>query len=256
MTVKSKIIVQDLALAYKDEGKGPTVVMLHGWGADLSSFEVLAGMLTPSYRVIRLDLPGFGDSEQPLSDWHIADYANCVAAFLQKLGVSKVHALLGHSFGGRISIKAVGTGLITPEHVVLVGSAGVRQSQTLRNRVYKAVAKTGKAVTSLPGLSALQPRLRKALYTSAGSTDYLQAGTMKQIFLHTINEDLQADAANITVPTILIWGKNDTETTLAQGEKLASCIPNARLFSIEGAGHYAFIDEPQKVADYILKELA
>jgi pimeloyl-ACP methyl ester carboxylesterase len=86
------------------------VLLLHGWGANLQTFDGLARPLAPTFRVVRLDLPGFGGTEQPPSDWHIADYAQFVSAFLQKLGVSQPACIIAHSFGGRVTIKGRGAG--------------------------------------------------------------------------------------------------------------------------------------------------
>lgn len=246
MIQKNTVIVNGLAAAYRTDGSGPAVLLLHGWGSSLDAFEGIARELAADYQVVRVDLPGFGGSEMPKSDWYIQDYAEWVQAFLQKVGVAELHAVMGHSFGGRISIKAVSHGLFMAQKLVLMGSAGVRQSQTARNRAYKAIAKIGKAITAIPPLTVLQPRLKKALYKSAGATDYLNAGAMKQIFLNTINEDLQADARAITTPALLVWGENDTETPPAQGVQLASCIQGSQLKVLPAAGHYVFIDaQPQ-----------
>jgi pimeloyl-ACP methyl ester carboxylesterase len=251
MNLKKQVIIDGLSVAYSDAGSGPLIVMLHGWGADLSSFDGLALELARQYRLVRVDLPGFGASEQPGVDWRVQDYAEFVRRFLQKIGVDEVRVLLGHSFGGRISIKAVGESLVIPKKLILVDSAGVKESSSMRNNVYKAVAKTGKIITAIPPFSALRGRLRKTLYSSAGSTDYLNAGRMKQIFLNTINEDLLPDAARISVPTLLIWGETDTATPLAQGKLLASRIAGSVLHVIPGAGHYSFIDKPQEVIGQI-----
>jgi pimeloyl-ACP methyl ester carboxylesterase len=107
------------------------------------------------------------------------------------------------------------------------------------------MAKLGKAITVLPGLRRLRGRLRQRLYQAAGSTDYLYAGPLRQIFLNTINEDLQADAARITVPTKLIWGEYDTEAPVADGRLLAARIPQATLHIIPSAGHFVYVDAPR-----------
>ena len=246
-----KIIVNDLATTYADDGAGPVLLLLHGWSSSAVAFQSLAAGLLGSFRVIRLDLPGFGGSEQPKSDWHIQDYAAFVQAFLAKLGVGQVFAVVGHSFGGRVAIKALANGLLRPAKLVLIDSGGVRESQSARNRLLKIVAKTGKVVTSLPGLRALQGGLRKKLYARVGSTDYIEAGGMKQIFLNTINEDLQADATHITTPTLIVWGQDDTTTPISNGQLLANAIKGATMVVIPDAGHFVFLDQPQQTLDHL-----
>lgn len=247
------IVVDGVLTHYEVSGdaKKPVALLLHGWAADSKSLAGLAAHLQAHYYVVRIDLPGFGGTEKPPADWHIADYANFVRDAAAKMGLNKIGLLVGHSFGGRITIKAVATGVLAPQKVVLLGSGGITHSRDARNLVYKTIAKTGKAVTSLPGLRAFQSRLKRALYKSAGSTDYLNAGAMKQIFLHSINEDLREDAASISVPTLLIWGERDDQTPPADGRLLAEAIPGAELHIIAQAGHYVQLDAPHEVTRLI-----
>jgi pimeloyl-ACP methyl ester carboxylesterase len=225
--------------------------MLHGWGDTAATFADLAGRLQAAHRVVRLDLPGFGGTELPPANWRIADYAGFVQAFVQKLGLKSLEVIIAHSFGGRVTIKALATGLIAPRRIILMGTAGVRHSRSLRNQAFKAAAKAGKAVTSLPGLSQLRSKLRRSLYQAAGSTDYLTAGPMRQVFVNTINEDLQDNAGHISVPALLIWGQNDTETPLGDGQILSNKIPHATLKVVPGAGHFVHHDAADAVYAYI-----
>jgi pimeloyl-ACP methyl ester carboxylesterase len=243
------IVVNGVLTHYEAAGdaKKPVALLLHGWAADVKSLAGLGAHLQRHYYVVRLDLPGFGGTEQPPADWHIADYAHFVRDAAAKIGLKSIALLVGHSFGGRITIKAAATGVIAPQKIVLLGSGGITHSRDARNLAYKIVAKAGKAVTSLPGLRGLQGKLKKALYASAGSTDYLNAGAMKQIFLHSINEDLRGDAAKIAVPTLLIWGGRDDQTPPTDGELLARAIPGAKLHIIKDAGHYVQLDAPHEV---------
>jgi pimeloyl-ACP methyl ester carboxylesterase len=141
--------------------------------------------------------------------------------------------LVGHSFGGRICIKAVSERILSPDKIVLIGSAGVKHSESLRNMSYRLVAKSGKAFLSLPGLSRYSHKARKRLYESTGSTDYVQSGTMKDIFLATINEDLSQNAPKITVPTLLVWGEDDDQAPIEDARFFRGAIPNSELKVID-----------------------
>src|SRR3989344_7345008 len=112
-----KVIVDGLATEYKDEGSGPALLMLHGWMDTLSSFDAITKGLADSHRIVRLDLPGFGGTEAPPDTWYISDFVSFVQHFIQKIGLDS-YVLLGHSFGGRISIKGVGTGVLQPSRLV------------------------------------------------------------------------------------------------------------------------------------------
>ena len=243
-----KIIVDSLAVEYMDEGQGPILLMLHGWANSLHSFDAITALLSPNYRVIRLDIPGFGESELPPHPWYTKDYVECVRAFLAKLNVEP-YAIVGHSFGGRITIKGVGTGRLQPQKIILIDSAGNARRDTPRVLFYKVLAKVGKAFSYLMP-NSLYTALRKGLYRRSGS-DYLEAGALSQTFLNTVNEDLTNDAERIKVPALLLWGERDTMTPLEDGKRLAAAIPNARLEVFASLEHAPHREQPEKIVEAI-----
>lgn len=242
-----KVLANGQLIEYVDQGEGKVIVLLHGWGANLHTFDDVAARLTKSYRVIRIDFPGFGTSSLPPSDWTILDFATTVAVTLKKLDVDSVHALVGHSFGGRVIIKLIAQQLTSPKKVILLDAAGVKPPRSVKKSLYKAVAKTGKVVTALPGLGKVRENLRKKLYESAGSTDYLNAGQLQKVFLNTINEDLLPEVHNITQPTLLLWGEKDTDTPVSDAEKMTKELADARLVVYPNAGHFVYQDEFESV---------
>ncbi len=112
-----KVIVDNIAIESVDSGEGPVILMLHGWKDSLNTFDKLVPLL-PGYRVIRLDMPGFGASDAPRNAWGVGEYVDFVKAFIEKLNISP-EIIVGHSFGGRIAIKGVGTGVLKPKMLVL-----------------------------------------------------------------------------------------------------------------------------------------
>lgn len=251
-----KVIVKGHLVNYKDEGSGKVMLLLHGWGQTLQTFDDLASHFSKNYRVIRIDFPGFGGSPKPSDDWHIDDYAKFVADFLQKVEVDKVYGVLAHSFGGRVTIKSAAKKYFAIEKLVLMGSAGVKPSASAKKMAYKLIAKAGKQITKMPGLSKAQVLLRRKLYASAGATDYLESADLKQIFLHTINEDLQGNAATIKQPALLVWGQDDNQTPVADAQKLHGAMKNSQLVIFPNAGHFIYIDERDAVVQKLDEFLA
>jgi pimeloyl-ACP methyl ester carboxylesterase len=243
-------IVDGVDAHFRDEGAGPVVLLLHGWGDTLATFDELIPELGAK-RFIRLDLPGFGASEPPRGAWDVSRYATFVRHFLDKLDVVEPDILVGHSFGGRIAIKGVASSTIKPKYLVLIASAGVAASRSARRSAFSILAKIGKILTALPPFSFFKERLRARLYRLTGSADYLRAGALKETFLNVVREDLRADAEKIKVPTLLVWGENDTETPLAEARTLEKAIANARLAIISGAGHFVHREMPKDVAESI-----
>lgn len=243
-----KIIVDNLAVEYSDQGSGPAIVMLHGWSDNLHTFDKLVSELS-GFRVVRLDLPGFGKSERPKDAWDVGQYTVFVRDFLAKLGIEQ-YILTGHSFGGRIAIKGVGTGVLQPERLVLIASAGVAKERTFKNEMLRTAAKIGKTLTLAWPFSLWRQRIRRKLYERIGS-DYFAAGSMRDVFLKTIREDLLGYARGIQIPTLLIWGSEDTSTPLRDGERIHTAILGSELKVIDGASHFVHHEKPEEVAGYI-----
>jgi pimeloyl-ACP methyl ester carboxylesterase len=244
-----KIIVQNLATEYLDEGTGKIVLFLHGWQDNLHTFDYLVYLLSPTLRIIRLDLPGFGKSEVPKETWDLDHYVGFVKDFIQKLNI-QVDTLVGHSFGGRIAIKGEATKNLQAQKIILICSAGIAKNRTFRNSLLKILAKIGGLITCIPPLIFWREELRKRVYSFIGS-DYLNTGKLKETFLKIISEDLSASAKKITTPTLLIWGESDTETPLSDGKQLSRLIHNSKLEVISGAGHFVHKEKSQEVAKLV-----
>lgn len=244
-----KILVHNIATEYRVDGTGPVLLFLHGWKDSLHTFDAVTELLKDRYTVIRLDLPGFGGSETPPDPWHLIEYVRFLKAFTEKMGVD-VAVLTGHSFGGRVAIKAVAENTMQPHKLILIASAGIAKTRTARSRLFAVIAKAGKVLTNIPPLRSYRQRLRHALYARVKS-DYFHSGELKETFLYVIHEDLRSSAAKITVPTLVLWGSADTITPLADGRTFAHCIPNAQLKIIDGAGHLVHQEQPQRIAELI-----
>src|SRR5690242_8775526 len=118
-------IIDGLTIANEVIGDGPPVLLLHGWMCRIENMQQVGQELAKlGYRVYIIDLPGFGRSTLPLDAWGVPEYARLVAHYLDHLNLKSVH-LIGHSFGGRVSIVL---GADYPDYVnkiVLADSAGV-----------------------------------------------------------------------------------------------------------------------------------
>ncbi|HRF28362.1 MAG TPA: alpha/beta hydrolase [Candidatus Saccharibacteria bacterium] len=250
------IAVDGINTSYVDEGNGKVVVLLHGWGTSKENLQDLQHFLAKDFRVIVPDLPGFGESALPPKDWSVGNYVSFIQSFLETLDVHQVHAIVGHSFGGRVCIKGAGSHTFSPSKIVLIGSAGIRHSTSLRNRAVVATAKTGKTILRLPLLRKHYDTARAKLHQQTGSDDYASAGEMQQVFLNTIQEDLQEVAANIKADTLLIWGSEDQAAPLADARRFNQLIEGSRLKIIQGAGHFVHNDNPQKVQKWVAEFLS
>ncbi len=250
--------IDGLNINYMVIGNGQDVILLHGWGAESSTFQRLQGNLAQYLRVYALDLPGFGKSSTPLFPWGVSDYSNLLKEFISKMGINNP-VLLGHSFGGRVSIKYVST-YKNVKKLILVDSAGVKPKRKpiyyIRVYAYKSV----KFVLNLPVLRLFSARILVFMKTKLGSSDYRQlSGIMQQTFVKVVNEDLKKFMPLIDCPTLLIWGENDQATPLSDGKIMERLIPDAGLVVLNGAGHFAYIDKIREfliiVSKFLEKEM-
>ncbi len=249
-----KLIIQNIATEYHDEGKGQTLLFLHGWQDNSNAFDSLIPFLNSRFKIIRVDLPGFGKSEAPPAIWELNDYIIFVKNFISKLNLD-IYALVGHSFGGRIIIKGAAEKILDTEKIILISSAGISQNSILRNLLFKILAKAGALITFIPPLIFWRKKFRETMYRALGS-DYLEAGDLKETYLKIIKEDLSSSAQKITTPALLIWGADDRTTSLKDGKRLSQLIPNAKLEIIDQAGHFVCKEKPQEVAELISEFLS
>ncbi len=246
-----KVIVDGLATEYRDEGQGLVILMLHGWMNAVDSFDEITKRLHNSHRIIRVDLPGFGGTERPQDSWDVGKYASFVAHFIEKIGLG-TYALVGHSFGGRITIKGASEGILRPSRIILIGAAGIPRKRTLYHKLLTALAKIAKFFTAIPPLSIWRQQIRKKVYERIGS-DYFLAGRLSDIYLKVIKEDLSVHATNISVPTLLLWGENDTATPVADGKKFATLVKGSILKTYPNVGHFVHQERPDEVVAEIKK---
>ncbi|PIR47743.1 alpha/beta hydrolase [Candidatus Uhrbacteria bacterium CG10_big_fil_rev_8_21_14_0_10_50_16] len=242
-----QIIVNNLDTEYTDNGAGATILLLHGWGTNARSFSSLTNILSSNNRCISLSLPGFGKSENPPKAWAVEDYAAFVRQFLIKLDIDNPDVLIGHSFGGRIAVKAVATLKISPKKLVLIASAGLAE-ETKHAYLATGIIKIGKIVTSIPPFSIARNTLKRVMRRARASKDYTEAGALKDTFVNVVNEHLGTDAKKVRTPTLLIWGKEDAETPLTEANAFKQSIPNSELCIIPNAGHFVFQEQSRTVA--------
>lgn len=231
---------------YTVEGEGRPVLLLHGWGCTHSIFDSVVPAFEGKYRVYTFDLPGFGESDEPDSVWGVEDYTGMVEAFCKHEGLESP-ALLGHSFGGRISILFSSRNKVS--RVVLVDAAGIKPRRTLRYHIKVCWYKTWKFVV----LKVLRSeKLFRRLGSRAGSSDYRNASDrMKAILSRTVNEDLRSRLPLIKAPTLLFWGTRDTATPIGDARLMEKSIPDAGLVEVPGAGHFSFLEAPGTFAAVI-----
>lgn len=229
-------------------GKGKDLIMLHGWGLDVSTFWPVADLLKNHFTVWLLDLPGHGRSDLPKRAFGVADFARLVEDFI-KINNIKKPVLLGHSFGGRVIIKmASSKHAKILDKIILEDSAGISQRNKLKNTFFLILAKLAKY--GLPNFFNFKNFIRVKIYKSLES-DYKDIGYLKETFKLSITEDLTEGLKKINLPALILWGEKDRSTPLRDGLKMYQLIKNSRLVVLEGVGHAPHIKTPELFTCYI-----
>ena len=218
-----------------------TVVIIHGWGRNLNDWKGVGGKLADKYRVLLLDLPGHGKSSMPHQPFDTYNYANIAKQFIKQYG-GKENILIGHSFGGKIS-AVVASKSNNIGKLILVDSSGVDEKNLLTKLQIFFYKKTKIFLKLLP----------KQMFKRVHATIYKQAGGMVESFKKIVIQNVDKEARNIRIPTLIIWGELDREVTTDQAKKYRALIPHSTLRIIWGAAHHPHLEKPDKFYALLLE---
>ncbi len=237
------ILVFGQTIHYWDVGSGPVLVLVHGLGSSKDGdWGRVVAPLSKKYRVIAMDQIGFGRSDKPLIDYKIQTYVDFLNEFLRSLKVEKA-SFMGESLGGWISALYAaeisgGAHLVPVEKLVLVDAAGLQQDKPIPN-------------LNPSTLADMRKLLEAVFYDTSWVTDeVLQKSFTDKLAKHdgyTVHailsnpslaaERLDDRLAQIHVPTLVVWGKQDTLLPITSGERYAAGIAGAKLVSFDQCGH-------------------
>jgi len=218
------------------------VVFLHGFGGNLNNFSYFAKVFNNfGYSTLNINLTDFGFKNLP-KFFNIYSFADIVYKLIKLLKIKNFN-LIGHSFGGRISI-ILSSMYKCVNKLILVDSAGIKPRFNLK--IYFKICK----YKFYKKLLNYNVKIQKKL-SESGSNDYKSLNDSQRcVFKNIINEDLVYLLKNITVKTLIIFGKKDKDTPIYMAKKLNKKIKNSRLILFSG-GHYCYVEEAQKFINLV-----
>ncbi len=231
-----------------NNAKNIPIVILHGWGSTMSGqkYDVLKKLLEKDgHTVYAPDLPGFGENPLEKKSLIFEDYITFVHDFIAKKIKAKKVILLGHSFGGRIAIRFTRKYPQFVEKLILTGASGIPQKPSVKKQIFSMITKIARPIFSIPPFSWVYKIIRKFVYRSLGEMDYYKAGSLTETFKNVYKVSIVTDLEDITTPTIIVWGENDTFTPLADGKLMHEKIKNSHLIVVSDATHKLPYEEPQ-----------
>lgn len=236
-------------IVYDVTGSGKPLILMHGWGCNSSTVSGIAAVAAQTHTVYNLDLPGHGQSPEPKEVWGVEEYTAAIEELVTRLGLENP-VIIGHSFGGRIGILYASRNKV--DKLILVDAAGVKPRRSLK---YYYKVYTFKAIKNILNIFLGKEKAKPIIENfraKRGSADYAAASPMmKQILSKSVNQDLRSYMPNISAPTLLIWGENDTATPMRDARIMERLIPNAGLVSFAGCGHYSFLDNSARFASVL-----
>jgi pimeloyl-ACP methyl ester carboxylesterase len=250
--------VLGVRLHLRDTGPrdGPPVLLLHGFGSSLHSWEDWASILGDRFRMIRLDLPGFGlTGADPSGDYTDERAIALLAALLDRLGIARA-VVVGSSMGGRIAWRFAAARPERVSKLVLMAPDGFASL----GREY------GKAPDRLPWLMRLLPyTLPRPLLRRAAAPAYADSAIVTEALVDRYRDMLLAPGvrpailtriqqavllppepilATIHVPVLLLWGEQDRAVPASHAADYLRALPDARAVILPGIGHVPMEEAP------------
>lgn len=248
-----QVEVSGFRIAYERAGKGPPLFLLHGGLSDGREWRRQIDDLSNEFTVVAWDAPGCGKSSDPPETFRLAEYADCLAAFIGALGLGRSH-VLGLSFGGGLALE------LYRRHPTILMSLGLASAyagwagslplevveERLRQLLREADLPPDKWVPGyiLGLLTESAPReLVDEVVAIMSDVHPAGARVMAQAFAEA---DLRDMLEHIDVPTLLLYGDVDRRCPPKVAEELHAKIPTSTLVVMSGVGHQSNIEAPER----------
>jgi pimeloyl-ACP methyl ester carboxylesterase len=249
-TPENMVSIDNMRIHYKDTGPkdAPVLLLLHGFGSSLQTWDVWAEKLDQKYRVIRLDLPGFGlTGPSPSDDYSEQNDLNTLTRFVDSLGITDL-SVVGHSMGGKIAWTFAAAHAERVKALVLMAPDGFPQPEAIGTKPYAMPAIMGVMKFSLPkyfvrksmepafvDVNELDDKLVNRYH------DMLRAPGVRAAILARANQTIYTDPVprlkQIKAPTLLIWGEEDKMIPSSNAASYAGVLAQSETVLIPKLGH-------------------
>ncbi|MBL0686328.1 MAG: alpha/beta hydrolase [Sulfurospirillum sp.] len=238
---------QNYSVSYEilNEERNDTIVFLHGWGSNKEIMKQAFGGELKEFRLIFLDLPGFGNSsiQIPITTY---DYAKIVKKFLNSLSV-KDFSIVAHSFGGKVAT------LLKPKNLILLSSAGILGKKSFKQIILIKLLKFLEKILTKEQYKYFKSRCFKITNRFLGGKDARgMSKTMYKTYKKVIDEDFSQNFKKVTSKTLILWGINDRSTPLSSGKKIAELIEDSAFVEFNG-DHFFFLKHSKIIAKKIIE---
>ena len=248
-------------IVYLDGGQGEPLLLLHGFGADKDNFTRVAKVLTPHYRVIAPDLPGFGESSAPVDgSYSITEQVERVHALVQALGLKSIH-IGGSSMGGEIAALYAAKYPAETGSAWLLAPGGVATAPAseLAERIAKGGSNPLIAGNADEFAAVFQfvmsdpPFVPRRILDVMGRTAIAHHDLNTRIFTQIRSAPgLEEQVKGLAVPVHIVWGDRDRALHVGGAKILQGLMPNCTVLILPGVGHLPMLERPREVGeDYL-----
>jgi pimeloyl-ACP methyl ester carboxylesterase len=249
-----QIEIKGLRIAYQRAGEGPALVLLHGGlGLDSREWGWQLDELSDEFTVLAWDMPGCGRSSDPPEGFGASEYIDCLAAFIEAVGLGRPH-VLGLSLGSGLALELYRRHPTIPRTLILAsayaGWAGSLPAEVAEQRRQHVLR-----LTDLPPERWAREWIPTLLTESAPAelvdevvtilSEFHPAG-QRALLQAFADQDLRDVLPRIDVPTLLLYGDQDVRSPLHVAEALHAQIPGSRLVIIPGVGHLSDMEAPER----------
>jgi pimeloyl-ACP methyl ester carboxylesterase len=259
-------------MAYRREGSGPALLLLHGIAGSSRTWRDVIPHLTGRFTVIAPDLMGHGLSEKPVGDYSLGSFASGIRDLLDVLDID--HAtVVGQSFGGGVALQLAYQHPELCDRLVLVDSGGlgrevnwVLRFMTLPGSEYlmpvifpKFVRHWGDSLFRSFNDRGIRPSRITEMWSAYAS---LAESENRQAFVRTVRAVIDPGGQTVSamdrlylaasMPTLIMWGDRDDIIPVSHAHAAHEAIPGSRLVIIEGAGHFPQMEEPEQFVDALV----
>ncbi len=268
-----RIRLSGAEVVFAEIGDGEPILFVHGLGGSWRNWLENLPHFGRHHRAIALDLPGFGESPMPRWPIDIPAYGRLISEFCEELGIDRLAALVGNSLGGFVATEAVLGDQHRFERLVLVDAAGlslVDASRRQVNATWKAMRLATSRLAQPRHTWFARPRGRRVAFGRViHEPERLAPELLREQIEPGLNSPGLADALNsmvgydtrsrlaeIEIPTLIVWGREDRLVPLEAAYAYRRRIPHASLEILDRTGHLAMLERPQEFNGLLDKFLA
>ncbi len=258
--------VSGVKVHYRDEGKGPVLLLVHGTFSSLHTYDEWTEILKGKFRIIRLDIPGFGlTGPNPDNQYSIELFKEFFNDFLNALNIEKC-SVAGNSLGGWLAWEYALSNQDRVDRLILIDAAGyindnnyplpfvIAQTPVLRN-VFNFIPK-----------AVVRRFIRQVFCDQSLVTDdvvdryydMIHREGNKEAFVHIANTNFKQNTHSLSelkIPVLIQWGEQDKWLSVEHAYKFHRDIPNNELIVYENVGHIPMEEIPRESAEDVLKFL-